>query len=718
MTTLDRRGFLRAGVTAGAGLVVGFTLGGASEGAEAPAAGAAAATGFKPNAWLRVAPDGEITIWFAKSEMGQGVMTALPMIVAEELDADWKSVRVVQADLDDAFEDQDTGGSSGVHDSFTPLRKAGAAAREMLVAAAAATWGVPASSCRTESGSVIHAATSRKLGYGSLAERASKLPVPAAPRLKDPKTFSIVGHATPRVDLPDKVRGAAIYGIDTMIPGMLYAAVARCPVLRGRPASHDPTKTLDVPGVTQVVVFRSGVAVLGKTMWAVLEGRRRLEIDWDEGEYATLGSDAIRKQWEEAGASEGAVAQKAGDAKVALAKAATKIAAVYELPFLAHAPMEPQNCIADVREDRCEIWAPTQVPASVLATAQRITRLPASAIRVHVTLIGGGFGRRLEADYAAEAVYLSQLAGAPVKLVYDREEDMRNDFYRPGSRHQLAGAVGADGAIIAWTHRVVAPSIRGQRGAGAPGGLDTQAVDGAADFGYVIPNHLVDYVMSNTPVPTGWWRSVYASQNAFATESFFDELCAAAKRDPLEMRRRHLAKAPRLLRVLELAAAKAGWGTPVTAGRGRGIAAAASFGSYVAQVAEVSVADDGTIRVHRVVCAVDCGRVVNPDTVAAQMEGGIVFGLSAALYGEITLDKGRVQQRNFDEYPVLRMDAMPEVEVHIVPSDEEPSGVGEPAVPVIAPAVANALFAATGRRLRRLPLRAAARLPSPRRATS
>ncbi|HZE89470.1 MAG TPA: molybdopterin cofactor-binding domain-containing protein, partial [Verrucomicrobiae bacterium] len=629
MTPVDRRGFLKAGVTAGAGLVVGFSLRGVAEGAEGSAPGAAAQATFHPNAWLRVAVDGGVTIWFAKSELGQGVMTALPMIVAEELDADFKSLRVVQADLDDAYDDQSTGGSSGVRESFTPLRRAGAAAREMLVAAAAAAWGVPASSCRTASGSVIHEASGRKLGYGSLVERASKLSVPASPRLKDPKTFSLVGHATARVDLPDKVRGAAIYGLDTTVPGMLYAAVARCPVLRGRPASHDPAKTLDVPGVTQVAVFRSGIAVLGRTMWAVLEGRRRLQIDWDEGEYAAVSSDAIRKQWEEAGKQEGAIAQKVGDATGALAKAPAKVEAVYELPFLAHAPMEPQNCIADVREDRCEIWAPTQVPGKVRATAQQITRFPASAIRVHVTLAGGGFGRRLEADGAADAVYLSQLAGAPVKLVYDREEDMTNDFFRPGSRHQLAGAVGAQGSISAWTHRVIAPSIRGQRRPDAAGGLDTQAVDGAADLGYAIPNVLVDYVMSNTPVPTGWWRSVYASQNAFATESFFDELCAAAKKDPLEMRRRHLAMAPRLLGVVELAAAKAGWGTPPAAVRGRGIAAAASYGSCVAQVAEVGVDDDGSIRVHRVVCAVDCGRVVNPDTVAAQMEGGIVFGLSA-----------------------------------------------------------------------------------------
>jgi len=702
---IDRRAFLGVAAAAGAGLVIAFRLPAGDE-AEAGEATADSAARFAPNAWLRVDPEGEITIWMAKSEMGQGVKTALPMIVAEELEADWRRVRIEQADFNQKYGDQGTGGSSSVRESYEPLRKAGAAAREMLVAAAAATWGVEKGTCSAREGSVLHAASNRALTYGQLVAKAATLPVPEAPRLKDPGEFRLIGTKTPRVDTPSKIAGKATYGIDVRVPGMLYAVVARCPVLRGRPVSHDPAKTLEVPGVKRVVVFRSGVAVLADSTWAAMEGRRRLEVVWDEGEHANLSSESLRKQWEAVAEQPGADARHDGDPGAALAAAGKKIDAVYELPFLAHAPMEPQNCTADVRSGSCEIWAPTQVPDDVQAAAEKITRLPGSAIKVHVTLMGGGFGRRLDADYAEEAIFLSKEVGAPVMVVFSRDDDMQHDFYRPGSRHILSGAVSKEGKLSAWTHRVVAPSIGGQRG-GRNEGMDRSAMHGADDIPYEIPNVHVDYVMSNTPVPTGWWRSVYSSQNGFVSEAFFDELAAAAGKDPFELRRSLLSKAPRHRRVLELAAEKAGWGTAPAAGRHRGIALVKSFGSFVAQVAEVSVATDGAVRVHRVVCAVDCGRVINPDTVEAQMEGGIVFGLSAALYGEITLEKGRVQQANFDGYRVLRMDAVPIVEVHIVPSEENPAGVGEPGVPVIAPAVVNAIFAATGKRVRRLPIRPA-----------
>lgn len=702
----DRRAFIRTGAAAGAGFVLGFHL---------PSAGGeieAAAGPFAPNAWLQIEPSGQVTIWMGKSEMGQGVKTALPMIVAEELDADWKSVRVEQADFGERYGDQGTGGSSSVTDSYGPLRKAGAAGREMLLAAAAAAWSVEKGACRAGNGAVFHDPTGRRLTYGQLAEKAATMPIPADPPLKDPKSFRLLGKRTPRVDTPEKVRGAAPYGIDVKVPGMLYAVVARCPVFRGRPASHDPSESLQVPGVKWVRVFRSGVAVLADSTWAAMEGRRRLKVEWDEGKNAELSSDAIRKQWEEAAAREGVEARHDGDPKAILGSSAKKIEAVYELPFLAHAPMEPQNCTADVRSDSCEVWAPTQVPEDVHAVAAQITQLPRAQVKVHVTLLGGGFGRRLEADYAAEAVYLSKEVGAPVKVVWSREDDMQHDFYRPGSRHHLSAAVSKEGRILAWTHRMIGASIGGQRQSDGGGEHDRGAMMTASEIPYDIPNVHVDCVKSNTPVPTGWWRSVYSSQNGFVNECFFDEIAAAAGKDPFEMRRGLLSKAPRHRGVLELAAEKAGWGKPLPPGRKRGIALVKSFDSYVAQVAEVSVGKDGALRVHRVVCAVDCGRVINPDTVEAQMEGGIVFGLSAALYGEITLGKGRVEQTNFDGYPVLRMDAMPEVSVHIVQSQEKPTGVGEPGVPVIAPAVANAVFAATGKRLRRLPLRAADMKPA------
>jgi CO/xanthine dehydrogenase Mo-binding subunit len=700
---LDRREFLSIGAAAGAGLVLGFRIGGAGEGALA----AEAPPPFKPNAWLQIDPSGQVTIWVGKSEMGQGVMTALPMIVAEELEADWTKVGVRLADYGEEYGDQGTGGSRSVRDSFAPLRSAGAAAREMLLAAAAATWSVEKKSCRADKGEVVHEGTKRRLAYGLLAGKAAALPVPGDPPLKDSEKFRLLGTKVSGVDDPGIVRGQAAFGIDVKVPGMLYATVARCPVVHGRPVSRDPSKTLAVPGINRVVVFRSGVAVLADSTWAAMEGRRLLEIEWDEGQNGALSTDDIRVAWEAAASGAGEVARHDGDAAAAIASAAKKIEAVYELPFLAHAAMEPPNCIADVRAGACEIWAPTQVPGKVHALARQITRLPPEAIKVHVSRMGGGFGRRLEIDDVADAIYLSLEAGAPVKVVFSREDDIQHDFYRPGSRHHLSGSVSKKGSFTAWTHRVIAPSIAGQRTDGGGAGVDLRAMEAASDIPYEFPNVHVDYVRANTAVPAGWWRSAYASQNAFATECFLDELAGAAGKDPVEARRLLLSKSPRHRAVLDLAAEKAGWGSPLPAGRARGIALVPSSGCYVALVAEVSATKEGSIQVARVVGAVDCGRSIHPGAVEAQMEGGIVFGLSAALYGEITFDGGRVRQRNFDDYPVLRIDAMPAIEVHLVAGAGSPIGAGEAGVPAIAPAVANAVYAATGVRHRRLPLRAA-----------
>ena len=716
---LSRRGFLKTGALAGTGLVIGLYLPGRGETASA----AAATASFAPNAWLSIDPQGKVTIWVGKSEMGQGVRTSMPMLVAEELEVEWASVRIEQALADkDRYGDQGTGGSTSVRTSWEPLRKAGATAREMLREAAAQSWKVDKSSCRAEKGAVVHTASGRRLAYGALAAAAAKLPVPREVPLKDPKDFRILGQRLHRLDTPGKVDGSAQFGIDIRVPGMLYATVARCPVFGGKAAGHDESRAKAVKGVRHVVAIPSGVAVVADSTWAAMQGREALEVRWDEGPNAGLTSAAIRRQFEEAAQRGGAVARKEGDAGAALAGAARKLEAIYEVPFLSHAPMEPQNTTARVGKDLCEVWSPTQVPNSVQTECAKALGIPPASVKVHTTLMGGGFGRRLEEDYAVEAVQVAKAVGAPVKVVWTREDDMRHDWYRPASYHRLSAGLDGDGRPAAWTHRVVAPSIVGQRWPQAiKNGLDESAVDGAANLPYGIPHILVDYVMSNTPVPTGWWRAVYNTQNGFVNECFIDELAAASGKDPYEFRLGLLSEprkvfqpgddlplvTARLKGVLELAASRAGWGKPLPKGRGRGLAAHFSFGSYVAEVAEISVAESGAVRVHRVVAAVDCGMTVNPDILEAQVQGGIVYGLTAALKGAITIDKGRVEQGNFDDYEVLRIEEMPEVEVHTVPSSEHPGGMGEPGVPPIAPAVANAVFAATGKRIRRLPIRPA-----------
>ncbi|PYU42389.1 MAG: twin-arginine translocation pathway signal protein [Acidobacteria bacterium] len=706
---LLRREFLKKSASGGTALVIGFYLPGKFE---APAA----APPVEPaavNAWVRIAPDDAVTLVIDKSEMGQGVVTSLAMLLAEELELDWKKIKFEFAPaapqyFNPLFGLQGTGGSTSVRSSWEPLTKAGAAAREMLIATAAKQWYVQPSACHAENGAVVHDATSKRLGYGVLAVEASKLPVPANPARKDPKDYKYIGKPTKRLDTPAKVTGKASFGIDVRLPNMQYAVVARCPVFGGKVRSVDDSKAKGIRGVKQVLEISTGVAVVADNTWSAMEGRRALEIAWDEGSNAAISSDAIRKLYLAAAEKPGAIARQDGDADAALAGAARKVEAAYEVPFLAHATMEPMNCVADVRTDGCDIYAPTQFQTFTQNTSRKITGLKPEQVRVYTTYVGGGFGRRAEQDFIAEAVEISKARGAPVLVTWSREDDMQHDFYRPAAYTTITAGLDADGWPVAWKSRVVSPSIMSRFFPGSvKNGLDNSSVEGIVEMKYGIPNFLCEYVLTDTGVPVGFWRSVGNSQNGYIVESFVDDLAKAGGKDPFEFRRKLLANAPRHRGVLELAAEKAGWGKPLPAGRTRGIAVVESFGSFVAEVAEVSVnRSSGKVRVHRVVCAVDCGRHVNPDTVAAQMEGAIVYGLSAALKGQITINKGRVEQSNFHDYELLRVNDMPQVEVHIMPSNEAPGGAGEPGTPPIAPAVCNAIFAATGKPIRRLPIRA------------
>jgi isoquinoline 1-oxidoreductase beta subunit len=552
---------------------------------------------------------------------------------------------------------------------------------------------------------VIHRPTGRVVTYGALADKAGQLPVPQNPTLKTRDQFKLIGKKMARLDTPDKVTGRAIYGIDVTVPDMLVASVERCPVFGGKVASFDATKARGVKGVRQVVQISSGVAVVADRYWAAQRGREALSIRWDEGPTAQASSPDISKAYATLSQQPGPVARREGNVAKGLGEATRRLEAVYELPFQAHATMEPQNCTAHVRPDGCDVWAPAQNQSGTHETAMRITGLPREKVRVHITMLGGGFGRRGETDYVVDAVEVSKAIGAPVKVIWTREDDIRHDFYRPATYNLVRGGLDAQGMPVAWHHRIVGPGILHQRGL-PPNQIDRTMVEGAANMPYDIPNIEVDWIFKEVGVPVGFWRSVGASQNAFLVESFIDELAVAAKKDPYEYRRALLGKNPRHKGVLELAATKAGWGTPLPADRHRGIAVAFSYGSWAAEVAEVSVAPDGKVRVHRVVCAIDCGLAVNPDQVIAQVEGAIVYGLTAALYGAITIEKGRVQQSNFHDYPMLRINEMPVIEVHIMPSSAPPGGAGEPGTPPIAPAVANAVFAATGKRVRQLPIRA------------
>jgi isoquinoline 1-oxidoreductase subunit beta len=709
-----RRAFLKQASLAASGLVIAFHVpvrGGRVRAADVPAA---APKPLPPvNAFLRIAPDGAVTVQLAHSEMGQGIWTALPMLIAEELDADWTRMRVEHAPAAPVYAHtamgaQLTGGSTSTWSEFDRYRQVGAAARALLVQAAATRLGVPAGSLRTGNGAVI--AGERRLPYGELAEAASLLPMPASVTLKDPAEWRIIGRPTRRLDTPEKIDGSAIFGIDVRMEGLLTAVVARSPTFGGRVKSWDGAPALAVPGVRKVVQVPSGIAVVADHFWAAQQGREALRIEWDTA-GAPADTPAMVEEYRRLARGPGKVAVESGDLATAFAAGGRVVEAEYLLPYLAHAPMEPLNCTVRIGADRCDVWTGTQMQTMEQLTAARITGLKPEQVAIHTTFLGGGFGRRAtpSSDWVSEAVHVAKAAGAPVKTVWTREDDVRGGYYRPMFLHRARIALGADGLPVAWDHVLVGQSIL----VGSPfeamipaNGVDPASVEGTADSPYLkaARNHRVQLHDARSPVPVLWWRSVGHSHSAFAMESLVDELARAAGAGPLEYRRRLLAGHPRHLGVLELAAARSGWGTPLPAGRARGIAVHESFGSVVAQVAEVSIAD-GRPRVHRVTCAVDCGIAVNPLTIEAQMESGIAYGLGAALHGAITFRDGRVVQSNFDDYEVLRLPEMPKVEVHIVPSRERPGGIGEPGTPPIAPAVGNALAALTGRRLRELPFR-------------
>jgi isoquinoline 1-oxidoreductase beta subunit len=716
---LSRRAFLAGSAAVGGGLVIGLALPGglrrifAQE--TAPAAAPTAPKVIPPNAFIRIAPDDTVTILLKHSEMGQGISTSMPMAVAEELECAWENVRFEHAPADlvyahTVFQIQMTGGSTSTWESFDQLRTAGAMAREMLIAAAAARWQVPAAECRAEDGFVIHG--DRRLRFGELTAAAEQLPVPATVKLKEPRDWKLLGRPTHRLDGPVKVTGQAEFGIDVRRPGMLVALVARSPYFGGRVRRFRAERAKAVAGVVDVVEIPSGVAVLGENFWAARLGREALEIEWDAGSMAGHSTAAQLAEYRRLARTDGAVAAAKGDAAAALARAATKLEAEYEVPYLAHAMMEPLNCTAEVRPGACEIWTGTQFQTGDQEAAAKIAGLEPGQVQVHTLFLGGGFGRRANPnnDFVSEAVHLAKASGRPVKVVWTREDDLRGGYYRPLWVSRVRAGLDAAGKPIAWAHTLVGQSII----AGTPfsamiqNGIDETSVEGAANSPYLasIADHRVDLHSPSLPIPVLWWRSVGHSHTAFVVESFVDELAHAAGKDPVAFRRELLPPGSRQRRVLDAAAETFGWGRPLPAGRAAGIAVHESFGSAVAQAAEVSV-EKGRIRVHRVACAVDCGPVVNPDGVEAQMQSGVVFGLSAALYGEITFSDGRVEQSNFHDYPVLRMLEMPRVDVHIVRSNEKMGGVGEPGTPPIAPAVANAVFALTGQRLRRLPLRLA-----------
>ncbi len=706
---ISRRAFLKSSAALAGGLVIGFWM--PERGGLARAQGAPKAA--NPNSFLRIAKDGTVTVMVKHLEFGQGVTTSLPMLVAEELECDWSKVRAELAPaapeyFHTSFGMQGTGGSTSVADSWTQLRTVGAQARTMLINAAAAQWKAKPEACRAEKGFVLGPG-GRKASFGSLAEAAGKLPVPDNVALKSPKQFRLIGKPMRRLDSVERVNAKTVFGMDMKRPNLHTALVAHAPVFGAKVVSFDVQKVRDIPGVTHVVQTSHGVAVVANTFWAAKKGRDALEIKWDLGPGVALSSEGLRAQYAELAKQPGPMARKAAD-PAALKAAAKTIVAEYEVPFLAHAPMEPLNCTVEFRGDSAEVWCGSQFQTVDQAAAAKAMGLTPEKVTLHTLPAGGGFGRRANpaADYVTEACEIARDVKVPVKVVWTREDDIRGGYYRPMYVHRVEAGLDAKGALVAWSHAIVGQSIitgTSFEPFMVKDGIDVTSVEGVSDTPYDIPNMAVTLHSPKSLVPTLWWRSVGHSHTAFVMETMVDEMAAAAGEDPVAFRRKLLAKHPRVVATLDLAAQKAGWGTPLPKGRARGVAVHESFGSVCAQVAEVSI-EKGAVRVHRVVAAFDCGLVVNPMTVEAQVQGAIAFGLSAALHGAITIKDGKVQQSNFHDYPVLRMSEMPKVEVHLVPTTaDKPTGVGEPATPPIAPAVANAIFALTGKRPRTLPLR-------------
>jgi CO/xanthine dehydrogenase Mo-binding subunit len=733
MTTVlspDRRAFLKTGAAAGTGLLIGFHLpafasSGSAEEQEKK-------TPNPLNAWVRITPDNRVTLILGKSEMGQGIMTALPMILAEELSLDWNKVMIEQAPTNPGIYDHGTGGSGSVAGSWLPMRRAGAAAREMLITAAAQRWNVNRDTCKAQEGGILHGARKNFLTYGELAEEAARLPIPdfKTVPLKNSDDFTIVGHDTRRYEGEAKANGSAKFGIDTRVPGMLYAVVARCPVFGGKVKKFDDAKAKAVPGVRDVLAIdpvgegaftAGGVAVLADSSWAAMQGRKALQITWDEGPHAQESSDWLHKQFLDNAAKPGKVVRNDGDADAALASGAKKVETTYEFPFAAHATMEPMNCTVHIRPDGAEAWVPTQAPQWAQDIIVGITKLPRESVVVHTTLMGGGFGRRYMGDFVMEAAQIAKASGKPVQVLWTREDDMQHDFYRPASYHQLSGALDAQGRLAAWKHFQTSTSIDAMWGKDGEAHAENSEFATALFIPYQTPNYRVEYTLAKSGVPRAWWRSVEHSSSGFIVECFVDELAHAAGADPLEFRLKLIGddrKIPdfgnpkegkpldtaRQKAVLRLAAEKAGWDKPLPAGIARGIAAYFSFESYTAAVAEVSV-KDGAIKVHRLVYAVDCGRPVNPEGVRAQVESAAIYALSASLHDAITIKNGRVEQSNFNDYKMPRMVDAPKTEVHVIMSKEEPTGIGEPGLPVVAASVCNAVYALTKKRIRRLPIR-------------
>lgn len=702
---LTRRAFLQQG-----SLVIAATaLSGSVQLLNVSPVQASAELPFKPHAFVEIAADDSITVWVGQTNLGQGTHTGIPMIIADELEAAWENIQVKMALAAEPFKDpqwhaQLTGGSTSIRHRWDMLRQVGAAARQMLVAAAAEQWGIAADKCIARESRVLHP-DGRSLSYGQLTGAAGKRELPQDPPLKDPADYRIIGTARQRLDIPDKVMGKSVYGIDVVVPGMCIAVVARPPVYGATYSAFEKKAAMGVKGVVDVIPLENRIGVCADTTYAAMKGRDALNIQWSKGSHPDLDNAALDRLFEEHLEKKGAVGKERGNTAGALAQASTTLAQSYRLPYLSHAQVEPINCTAHVEKDRCRLWVPTQGQTVAQMTAAKLTGLPPEKVEVMTTMVGGGFGLRGEPDPVEDAVQLSMALGRPVKVMWSREDDFANDYFRPGSHCRIQAGLDENGKLVGWSHKVAAPSVMSRSMPQyVENGVDPDAISGIRDMVYDVPNLLVEYVMlTGSPVPVGWWRSVGYSVNTFTVESFMDELAHAAEKDPVLFRLEHMEKGSRPHALLTLLAEKGGWSGPVPQGRARGVAVTGCFESFAAHIAEVSVSKAGKITVHKMVCAIDCGTAVYPDAIKAQAEAGVVMGLSVAMHERVDFEQGGVGTLNYDSYPVLTMSEVPEIEVHIMPSTLKAGGIGEPVLPSVAPAVANAVFNATGVRLRALP---------------